>query len=85
MGQAKLKKGDQVLVNVPPQQNNGDSEAVGTVVRVLETEGSDFSDTRVNVRVLLDGDGDLLLRNVPVLNKKDAEKDDAPSKRAVRL
>jgi hypothetical protein len=85
MGQAKLKKGDQVLVNVPPQQNNGDPEAVGTVVRVLETEGSDDSDTRCNVKVHLDGDSDLLLRNVPVLTKTAAGKDDAPTKRAVRV
>lgn len=84
MGQAKLKLGDQVLVNVPAQQNNGSTEAVGVVVRVLETEGSDDSDTRANVKVLLDGEDNLLLRNVPVLNKKDADKEDAPTKRAVR-
>lgn len=79
MAPAKLKKGDHVLVNVPPQQNNGDPEALGVVVRVL-----DVDEVRVNVKVFLDGDSDLLLRNVPVLNKKDADADDAPSKRAVR-
>lgn len=80
-GSSKVSKGDTVTVNVPPAQNNGDSEALGLVLRVLDVE----NETRVNVKVFLDGDGDMLLRNVPVLSKTDAKKDDAPSKRAVRF
>lgn len=81
MGSSTVKKGDTLLVNVPPAQNNGDPEAMGVVLRVLDVE----DETRVNVKVFLDGDSDLLLRNVPVLSQKDAKKDDAPSKRAVRF
>lgn len=80
MGNSSVNKGDTVLVNVPPAQNNGDPEALAVVLRVLDVEDG----TRVNVKVFLDGDGDMLLRNVPVLSQKDAKKDDAPSKRAVR-
>lgn len=80
MAAAKLKKGDNVLVTVHPHQNNGDPEALGLVVRVLDVEDED----RVNVRCLLDGDETLLLRNVPVLSKKDSEADDAPSVFALR-
>jgi hypothetical protein len=66
-----MKLGDTVLVTVDPRSNNGSSEAPGTVVRVLDTE-----DERVNVRVLLDGDGDVLLRNVPVFSEAPAEPDE---------
>ena len=76
----KVSKGDKVLVQVNPAQNNGDPEAVATVLSVHEHDGN----TTVNVKAHCDGDVDLLLRNVPVLTAAQAKKDDAPAKRAVR-
>lgn len=70
-GGGDLQLGDIVIVNVEPRSNNGSSEAAATVVRVLDTE-----DDRVNLRVLLDGDGDVLLRNVPVLSEAPEEPDE---------
>ena len=74
----QLKLGDTVVVTVDPRSNNGSPEAAGTVVRVL-----DGDEDRVNLRVLLDGDGNLLLRNVPVLSKRPKD-EDAPKVYAVR-
>ena len=81
MSGSKVSKGDKVLVQVNPAQNNGDSEAVATVVKVMDDgDGNQL----VNVKAHCDGDVDLLMRNVPVLTASAAKKDDAPQKRAVR-
>lgn len=72
----KLNLGDMVLVTVDPRSNNGSDTAAAQVVRVLDVK----DEKRVNLRVLLDGDGNLLLRNVPVLDKEpDEDDEDAPS------
>lgn len=80
MAARKLKLGEIVLVKVDPLQNNGSDEAPATIVRVLNVEEED----RVNVRVHLDGDETLLLRNVEVLSKKPKADEDAPVRFAVR-
>lgn len=81
MARGKLKLGETVLVKVNPRQNNGSDEAPATVVRVLDVEDED----RVNLRVHLDGDETLLLRNVEVLSKAPAKDDeDAPTQYALR-
>lgn len=76
MSKAQMKLGDTVHVTVHPGQNNGSSVAAGQVVRVLNV---DDDNTRLNLRVMVDGDETLLLRNVPLLTKKESEEDDAPA------
>lgn len=76
-----LKSGDTLLVSVDPRQNNGSSEAVGQVIRVLNV-----AEERVNLQVLLDdSEGRRLMRNVPVLASRPAKgSDEAGQPYAIR-
>lgn len=66
----KTKVGDVVLVTVDARMNNGSDEAAAVVTRVLDA-GDD--ENRVNLKVLLDGDENLLLRNVVLENRRPKE------------
>lgn len=70
MTRSKLKLGDTVIVATDPRGNNGADEAPAVVTRVLNVEGED----RVNLRVHLDGEGTLVLRNVLVESSRPSEK-----------
>jgi len=80
MSGSKVSVGTVVLTSVDPRTNNGSDEAPAIVTRVLDTEDKE---TRVNLRVLLDGDETLNLRNVPFDSKKpkdeDSDDEDAPA------
>ncbi len=68
----KVSLGDTVFVPVDPRWNNGVVEAPATVVNVLNVKG----ESRVNLRVHLDSDAELHLRNVLVVgrsSKKDVD------------
>lgn len=81
MARGDLQLGEMVLVQVNPRQNNGEDRAPGLVVRVLDVE----DERRANLRVFLDGEEVLLLRNVQVLDKEpDEDDEDAPTQFAVR-
>lgn len=64
------KLGDTVFVDTDPKYNNGATEAAATVVQVLNTKG----DSRVNLKVHLDGDSELYLRNVVLTTRAKAKK-----------
>lgn len=67
---SSVKLGDRLFVDVDPKYNNGASQAPADVVQVLDVDG----DPRVNLRVLLDSDSELYLRNVLVVSRAKAKK-----------
>lgn len=67
----KTRVGDIVLVTVDARSNNGSDEAAAVVTRVLAGD-----ENRVNLRVFLDGDETLNLRNVVLSGKRPKETED---------
>lgn len=69
----KVSVGDTVMVKVDPRANGGSDEAAAMVVGST----GEGDDTRLSLRVFLNGDGDLLMKDVTWGSKpKDDDKSD---------
>lgn len=72
--------GRTVQVTVNPRMNNGQSVAAGQITSAREVEEGEDGKFVVGVRVLLDTGETVQLRDIPLVDKKDA--DDAANEHA---